>query len=98
MPELKWQERHNNSNSSQAAPRSANISPNNATRHLSPAHMLYQSYGTSIFIKPLLGLMLTLSVVLLCVCIPAGADERPLKPGQSFKDCATDCPEMVVIP
>jgi hypothetical protein len=31
VPELKWQERHNNSNSWQAAPRSANISPNNAT-------------------------------------------------------------------
>jgi formylglycine-generating enzyme required for sulfatase activity len=47
--------------------------------------------------KPLLGLLLTLSVVLLCECMPAGADE-PLKPGQSFKDCATGCPEMVVIP
>ena len=46
--------------------------------------------------KPLLGLILTLSVVLLCECMHAGADE-PLKPGQSFKDCATDCPEMVVI-
>jgi len=33
--------------------------------------------------KPLLGL--TLSVVLLCECMPAGADE-PLKPGQSFQD------------
>jgi formylglycine-generating enzyme required for sulfatase activity len=49
------------------------------------------------YMKPLLGLILTLSVVLLCECMPAGADE-PLKPGQSFKDCATDCPEMVVIP
>ena len=47
--------------------------------------------------KPLLGLLLTLSVAWLCECVPAGADE-PLKPGQSFKDCATDCPEMVVIP
>ena len=47
--------------------------------------------------KPLLGLILTLSVVSLSECVPAGADE-PLKPGQSLKDCATDCPEMVVIP
>ena len=47
--------------------------------------------------KPHLGLILTLSVVLLCECMPAGADEL-LKPGQSFKDCVTDCPEMVVIP
>jgi len=49
--------------------------------------------------KPLFGLVLSLLVVSLCECIPAGADERPFKPGQSsFKDCATDCPEMVVIP
>ena len=48
--------------------------------------------------KPLLGLILTLLVASLCECIPAGASEQPLKPGQSsFKDCA-DCPEMVVIP
>jgi formylglycine-generating enzyme required for sulfatase activity len=47
---------------------------------------------------PLLGLILTLLVASLCECIPAGAGEQPLKPGQSsFKDCA-DCPEMVVIP
>ena len=47
--------------------------------------------------KPLLGLILTLSVASL-FDIPAGAGEQPLKPGQSsFKDCA-DCPEMVVIP
>jgi formylglycine-generating enzyme required for sulfatase activity len=26
------------------------------------------------------------------------ADERTLKPGNSFKECATQCPEMVVIP
>ena len=48
--------------------------------------------------KPLLGLILTLSLVSLCECIPARAGEQPLEPGQSsFKDCA-DCPEMVVIP
>ena len=42
---------------------------------------------------------LTLSVVSLCEAIPAEAGEQPLKPGQSsFKDCANDCPEMVVIP
>jgi len=48
--------------------------------------------------KPLFGLVSALLVVSLCECIPAGADEERLKPGQSFKDCATDCPEMVVIP
>jgi len=43
--------------------------------------------------KPLLGLILTLSVASL-FDIPAGAGEQPLKPGQSsFKDCA-ECPEM----
>jgi len=48
--------------------------------------------------KPIFALVLTLSVVSLCACIPAAAGEPP-KPGQSsFKDCATDCPEMVVIP
>ena len=48
--------------------------------------------------KPLLGLILTLLVASLGECIPAGAGEQPLKPGQSsFKDCA-ECPEMVVIP
>ena len=26
------------------------------------------------------------------------AQERTLKPGDSFKECATDCPEMIVIP
>jgi|ERR1700735_4027834 formylglycine-generating enzyme required for sulfatase activity len=47
--------------------------------------------------KPILGI-LTLSLVSLCECIPAGAGEQPLEPGQlSFKDCA-ECPEMVVIP
>jgi formylglycine-generating enzyme required for sulfatase activity len=48
--------------------------------------------------KPLFGLVVSLLVGSLCECIPAGAGEQPLKPGQSFKDCATDCPEMVVIP
>jgi formylglycine-generating enzyme required for sulfatase activity len=48
--------------------------------------------------KPLFGLAVTLVVVSLCECIPAGADEQPLKPGQSFNDCVRDCPEMVVIP
>jgi formylglycine-generating enzyme required for sulfatase activity len=28
----------------------------------------------------------------------AQADEHALKPGMSFKDCTTDCPELVVIP
>jgi formylglycine-generating enzyme required for sulfatase activity len=37
--------------------------------------------------------------VTLCGWALAGADEQALKAGQqSFKDCATDCPEMVVIP
>jgi len=48
--------------------------------------------------KPLFGLAVTLVVVSICECIPAGADEQPLKPGQSFNDCVRDCPEMVVIP
>ena len=49
--------------------------------------------------KPLFGLILTLLVVSLCEAIPAEAGEQPLKPGQSsFKDCANDCPGMVVIP
>jgi len=49
--------------------------------------------------KPLFGLVLTLLVVAFCPCIPAGADEQRPKPAQSsFKDCAADCPEMVVIP
>src|SRR5580704_553160 len=48
--------------------------------------------------KPLFGLAVTLVVVSLCECIPAGADEQPLKPGQSFNDCVRDCPEMAVIP
>ena len=49
--------------------------------------------------KPLLGLTLTFSVVSLCECLPARASEPPPKPEQSpFKDCATDCPEMVVMP
>src|ERR1700735_4606065 len=47
--------------------------------------------------KPILGLILTLSVASL-FDIPAGAGEQLLEPGHSsFKDCA-DCPEMVVIP
>ena len=48
--------------------------------------------------KPIFGLVLTLLVVSLCESIPARADDQPLKPGQSFADCAVDCPEMVVIP
>ena len=28
----------------------------------------------------------------------AAATERALKPGNSFKECANDCPEMVVVP
>jgi len=26
------------------------------------------------------------------------AQEQALKPGDSFKECATDCPEMIVVP
>ena len=51
--------------------------------------------------KPILGPELTLLLfVALAFCGFAStqADERALKPGMSFKDCATDCPEMVVIP
>jgi formylglycine-generating enzyme required for sulfatase activity len=46
--------------------------------------------------KPLCGLVLTFLIGWLC--IPVGAEELSLKPGQSFKDCASACPEMVVIP
>jgi formylglycine-generating enzyme required for sulfatase activity len=68
--------------------------------------MLNQSHATPALhrreklMNPLLGLILTFSVVSLCECMPARASEQPLKPGQSsfFKDCETDCPEMVVIP
>jgi formylglycine-generating enzyme required for sulfatase activity len=31
-------------------------------------------------------------------CTLAGAEEQPSKPGQSFKDCAGDCPEVVIVP
>ena len=51
--------------------------------------------------KPIFGpeLRLWLSVALaLCGFTPTQAEELPLKPGMTFKDCATDCPEMVVIP
>jgi formylglycine-generating enzyme required for sulfatase activity len=50
------------------------------------------------FLRP--GLRVSLfAAVTLCGWALAGADEQALKPGQQFfKDCATDCPEMVVIP
>lgn len=44
-----------------------------------------------------LGLGSALVAVALCGAI-AGADEQPAKPGQSFRDCAADCPEMIVVP
>ena len=48
--------------------------------------------------KPLFALVLTLLVVAVCDRVAAAAEGQALKPGQSFKDCASDCPEMVVIP
>jgi formylglycine-generating enzyme required for sulfatase activity len=51
--------------------------------------------------KPIFGpgLRLWLLVALaLCGGTSTRADEPALKPGVSFKDCATDCPEMVIIP
>jgi formylglycine-generating enzyme required for sulfatase activity len=48
--------------------------------------------------KPLFALVLTLLVVAVCGYVAAAAEGPALKPGQSFKDCAGDCPEMVVIP
>lgn len=50
------------------------------------------------FLRP--GLRVSLfAAVTLCGWALAGADEQALKSGQQFfKDCATDCPEMVVIP
>jgi formylglycine-generating enzyme required for sulfatase activity len=50
------------------------------------------------FMRRLFALVLALFVVSLCEHIPASAEEQALKPGRSFKDCATDCPEMVVMP
>ena len=75
----------------------ASFSPRRLGRRVKLGRLAERAQLPEVFMKPLLGLLLTLSVVLLCECIAAGADE-PLKPGQSFKDCATDCPEMVVIP
>jgi formylglycine-generating enzyme required for sulfatase activity len=52
-------------------------------------------------VKPIVEPVLTLSLfVALAFCgfAPTQADERSLKPGESFKDCATSCPEMVAIP
>jgi formylglycine-generating enzyme required for sulfatase activity len=45
----------------------------------------------------LIGLGSILVAVALCGTI-AAADDQPSKPGQSFRDCASDCPEMVVVP
>jgi formylglycine-generating enzyme required for sulfatase activity len=72
-------------------------------RHLGSARvMLNQSHATPAPRSPreIHEAILTLLVASLCECIPARASEQPLKSGQSsfFKDCATDCPEMVVIP
>jgi formylglycine-generating enzyme required for sulfatase activity len=50
------------------------------------------------FMKPLFALVLTLLVVAVCGYVAAAAEGSALRPGQSFKDCAGDCPEMVVIP
>jgi formylglycine-generating enzyme required for sulfatase activity len=45
------------------------------------------------------GLVFWLFIALsFCACRLAGAEEQASKPGQSFKDCAGDCPEVVVIP
>jgi formylglycine-generating enzyme required for sulfatase activity len=43
------------------------------------------------------GLGSTLVAVALCGTI-AAAEEQSAKPAQSFRDCATDCPEMVIVP
>lgn len=50
-----------------------------------------------VFVAPKL-LFLLLVAAGLCGSVPAGADEQMVSPGQSFKDCAADCPEMVVVP
>jgi formylglycine-generating enzyme required for sulfatase activity len=52
-------------------------------------------------VKPVVERVLTpLLFVALAFCgfAPTKADERALKREESFKDCAADCPEMVVIP
>jgi formylglycine-generating enzyme required for sulfatase activity len=52
-----------------------------------------------IFMKQLFGLVLTLAIASLCEYVSSEAVGQSLKSGQSsFTDCATDCPEMVVIP
>ncbi len=43
-------------------------------------------------------LMLLLLAILVLGLASPRADAQALKPGASFADCATDCPEMVVIP
>lgn len=43
-------------------------------------------------------LVVTLLLISIGHYTPAAADEPTLKPGQSFADCAKDCPEMVVVP
>jgi formylglycine-generating enzyme required for sulfatase activity len=43
------------------------------------------------------GLGSTVVAMVLCATI-AAADDEAAKPGQSFRDCATDCPEMVIVP
>jgi len=48
--------------------------------------------------KVFFGLLLTLTVVVSYDCISAEAGRNQPTPGQSLKDCPTDCPEMVVIP
>jgi formylglycine-generating enzyme required for sulfatase activity len=51
-------------------------------------------------VKVIVGRGLTLllfAALAFCGPAPSRADERALKPGESFKDCTTDCPEMIVV-
>ena len=51
-------------------------------------------------VKVIVGRGLTLllfAALAFCGPAPTQADEHALKPGESFKDCTTDCPEMIVV-
>jgi formylglycine-generating enzyme required for sulfatase activity len=51
-------------------------------------------------VKVIVGRGLTLllfAALAFCGPAPSRAAERALKPGESFKDCTTDCPEMIVV-
>ncbi len=56
-----------------------------------------KSASVRAFFEPSLTLLFLVALAV-CELAPARADEHAPKPAASFKDCAADCPEMVVIP